>query len=51
MPFLVEETNDLASNMLSPSFLMVHDPSTGRQNDVTELTRRQKFDYPLLKIS
>lgn len=29
---------------------MVHDTGRGGQNDVTELTRRQESDDPLLKV-
>lgn len=47
---LVEETNDLASNVLSASLLMVHDTGRGGQDDVTELTRWKKLDNPLLEI-
>jgi hypothetical protein len=37
--------------MLSPSLLMVHDTSRGGKDDVTELTRRQQLDNPLLQVT
>jgi hypothetical protein len=36
---LVEETEDLASNVLPPGLLVVHDTSRGGEDNVTELTR------------
>ena len=51
MPYLVEETNDLASNVLSPGLLMVHNTGRGGENDVAELTGWQELDDPLLKIT
>lgn len=48
---LVKESNNLASNMLSPGFLVVHNASTGGEDNVSELTRRQKLDNPLLEIT
>lgn len=50
MARLVEESNDLACNVLSSSLFMVHDTGTGRENNVAELTRGQQLDNPLLKI-
>lgn len=47
---LVEETEDLASNVLSSGLLMVHDTSRGGQDDVTELTRRKQLNDPLLHL-
>jgi hypothetical protein len=38
MHFLVEETQDLPSNVLSPRFFMIHDTSTCSKDDVAELT-------------
>lgn len=49
-PSLVEETNDLASNVLATGFLVVHDTGRGGQDDVTELTGREQLDNPLLEI-
>ena len=37
--------------MLPPRLLVVHDTSRGGENDVTELTRRQQLDDPLLHIT
>lgn len=47
---LVEETNDLASNVLAASLLVVHDTSGGSENNVTELTGREQLDNPLLEV-
>jgi len=49
--YLVEETNDLARDMLSSRLLVVHDAGTGCEDDVTELTGRKELDNPLLEIS
>jgi len=51
MPNLVEETNDLASNVLSPGLFVVHDTGRGGENNVTELTRWQELDDPLLEVT
>lgn len=48
---LVEETNDLASNVLSPGLLVVHNSSGGGKDDVAELTRRKELDNPLLEVA
>jgi len=48
---LVEETNDLSSNVFSPSLLVIHDAGRGGENDVTELTRRKELDDPLLEVT
>jgi hypothetical protein len=37
--------------MLSPGLLMVHDASRGGKDNVTELTRRQQLDNPLLQVA
>jgi hypothetical protein len=47
---LVEEANDLASNVLSPGLLMVHDTGRGGEDNVAELTGGQQLDNPLLEI-
>jgi hypothetical protein len=47
---LVEETNDLASNVLATGLLVVHDTGRGGQDDVTELTGREELDNPLLEV-
>ena len=49
--FLVEESNDLARDVLSPSLFVVHDAGAGGKDDVAELTRRQQLDDPLLEIT
>ena len=51
MKRLVEEPNDLSSDVLSSGLFVVHDTSTGGQDDVAELTRRQQLDDPLLKVT
>jgi hypothetical protein len=48
---LVEESKDLARNVLASRLLVVHDTSRGRKDDVAELTRRQQLDNPLLKLN
>lgn len=48
---LVEEANDLASNVLATGLLVVHDTSRGGEHDETELTSREQLDNPLLKLS
>jgi hypothetical protein len=47
---LVEETNDLASNVLAASLLVVHDTGGGGEDNVTELTGREQLDNPLLEV-
>lgn len=48
---LVEETNDLAGNVLAAGLLVVHDTGGGGQDDVTELTRGKELDNPLLHVA
>ena len=48
---LVEEPNDLASNVLASSLLVIHDTSRGGENHESELTGREELDNPLLKIA
>lgn len=48
---LVEESNDLSSDMLATSLLVVHNTSRGREHNVTELTRRQQLDNPFLEVA
>lgn len=47
---LVEESNDLASNVLATGLLVVHDTGGGGQDDVTELTGGEQLDNPLLEV-
>ena len=47
---LVEEPNNLSGNVLASCLLVVHDTSRGCEDNVTELTRWQQLDAPLLKI-
>ena len=51
MGYLVEEADDLARDVLPPRLLVVHDAGRGGQDDVTELTRRQELDNPLLEVT
>lgn len=48
---LVEETEDLASNVLAAGLLVVEDTSGGGKDDVAELTRGQQLDDPLLEVA
>lgn len=47
---LVEEADDLASNVLAAGLLVVHDAGRGGEDDVTELTGGQQLDNPLLEV-
>lgn len=51
MSSLVEEAEELASNVLATSLLVVHDTSRGGQDDETKLTRRKELDGPVLKVT
>ena len=48
---LVEETKNLASNVLPPGLLVVHDTGRGGKDNITELTRGQQLDNPLLHVA
>lgn len=48
---LVEETENLASNVLPPGLLVVHDTGGGGEDDETELTRGKELDDPLLDVT
>lgn len=48
---LVEETDDLSSNVLATSLLVVHDTGRGGKDDVSELTGRKELDNPLLEVA
>ena len=48
---LVEEAEELASNVLAAGLLVVHDTSGGGQDDVAELTRGEQLDGPLLEVA
>jgi hypothetical protein len=48
---LVEETDDLSSNVLATGLLVVHDTSRGGEDDISELTRGEKLDNPLLEVT
>jgi len=50
MSRLVEETKDLSSNVLASGLLVVHDTGGGGEDNVSELTRWQKLNDPLLEI-
>lgn len=47
---LVEETEDLSSNVSLSGLLVVHDSGRGGQDDVTKLSRRQQVLDPLLHV-
>lgn len=49
-PRLVEETENLSSNVLPAGLLMVHDACRGSHDDISELTSRQQLHNPLLEI-
>ena len=48
---LVEEPNDLARDMLPPRLLVIHNASGSRKDNVSELTRREELDNPLLEVA
>jgi hypothetical protein len=47
---LVEETENLASNVLPAGLLVVHDTGRGGEDDETELTGGEQLDDPLLHV-
>lgn len=47
---LVEETEDLSSNVSLSGLLVVHDSGRGSQDDVTKLSRGQQVLDPLLNV-
>jgi len=47
---LVEEPQDFSSNMFSSCLLMIHNPSTRRQNNIPNTSSWQKLIDPFLKI-
>ena len=47
---LVEETDDLAGNLLATGLLVVHNTGGGGENDETELTSWEELDNPLLEV-
>ena len=47
---LVEETNNLTRDVLSPRLLVVHDAGGGGQDDETELTGGKELLHPLLHV-
>jgi len=48
---LVEEAEELASNVLAASLLVVHDTGGGGQDNVTELTGGKELSSPLLEVT
>ena len=48
--FLIEEANDLATDVLAASLLVVHDALGGGQHDVTELTAGEQVAGPHLDL-
>jgi hypothetical protein len=49
-PYLVEEADDLAGDVLPSGLFVIHDTSRCGQNDIAELTSWQQLDDPLLEI-
>jgi hypothetical protein len=47
---LIEETQDLAGNVLPPGLFVVHDTGAGGEDDVAELTGRKELDNPFLEV-
>ena len=47
---LIEETQDLASRLFATRFLVSHDSIRSGKHNVTELSRRQEVDDPLLNL-
>jgi len=47
---LEEEAENFASQMFSPSLLVVHDAARGGEHNVTKLTRGQQIVGPLLDV-
>ncbi len=47
---LVEEADDLAGDVAATSLLLVHDTGRGGEDDVAELTGREKLNNPLLEL-
>ena len=50
LPRLVEETNNLSSDVLAAGLLVVHDAGRGGQDDIAELTGGQQLDDPVLEV-
>lgn len=48
---LVEEAEELASNVLAAGLLVVHNTSGGGQDDVAELTGGKELGGPLLEVT
>lgn len=48
---LIKEAEDLATSVLPPSLLVIHDTQRRCQNDVPELTGREQVDDPLLNLA
>lgn len=48
---LVEETNNLARNVLPASLLVIHDTSRCGQHNVSKLTRWQQLHNPFLEFT
>jgi hypothetical protein len=51
MTRLVEEPDDLSGNVLASGLLVVHNTGRGGEDHVSELTRWQELDNPLLEIA
>jgi hypothetical protein len=48
---LVEEADDLARDVFAAGLLLIHDTGGGGEDNVAELTSREKLDDPLLELA
>ena len=48
--YLVEETKDLTTSVLSTSLFVIHNSECGRQNNMSELTGGKHINNPFLHI-
>lgn len=51
MQRLIEEANNLSGDVLPSCLFVVHDSSTGGEDDVAKLTRGQQLYNPFLKVT
>lgn len=49
--YLIEESENFASNLLSSSFFVIHNSLTCSHNEIPELTRRQQATHPVLNVT
>ncbi len=48
--YLKEESQDLSSEVLAPSLLVVHDSTRGGHDNIAELSGRQQIVGPLFNV-